>query len=182
MKTRIFIAIVCVVSAQIRVVTQSRPTKTPRPIRAVSLRQVGRYANQYVPGMLKLSRVVLEGVKHVDNDWVYVFHLRDPETGLQRGEELTIQTYKFLICTDEEIGKPLLKNRVEWLGHRVNVYLIITDRGLTPNIYVGYVRKIELLNDRGQVLKAFPTERLSSMLQPNKRLQRTRLIKSIIER
>lgn len=127
-------------------------------MRAVSLRNVGRYANAYTPGRLKLSRVVLAGFKHIEDDWVYVFHLRDPRTGLQRGEDLTIHTHSFLICTEATIGKPLLEGKDEWLGRRVNVYLRILDRGLTPNIYVGYVTKVELLDDKGRVTRTLQEE------------------------
>ena len=94
--------------------------------------------------------------KHIENDWVYVFHLRDPRTGFESGEALTIFTNDFLICTDETIGKTLVKERDRWLNRKVNMYLSITDRGLTPNLNVGYVTKVELVNGKGQVVETIP--------------------------
>jgi hypothetical protein len=106
----------------------------------------------------KLLRTIkFEGFKDPQrewaHDWVYVFHLKDTKTGFEHGKELTPYTVYFLICTDETIGKPLIKQKVQWLNQKVNVYLEGRDVGLTPFMNIAFVTKIELLNLQGKVIK-----------------------------
>jgi hypothetical protein len=121
------------------------------------LRQVGRYAEDYTPGTLKIARVVLEDFRSVEDDWVHVFQLFDPRSKVRRGEMVNGRPYEahsFLICTDEEIGKPLLLRKERWLNRSVNVYIKVIDRGLTTHMYVGYVTKVELLDEKGRVIES----------------------------
>ena len=129
--------------------------------RSVSLRQVGRYAEDYTPGTLKIARVVLEDFRPVEDDWVHVFQLYDLKSGVRRGEVVNGRPYgahSFLICTNEEIGKPLLERKEKWLNRNVNVYLKIIDRGLTTHMYVGYVTKVELLDEKGRVVESISSK------------------------
>jgi hypothetical protein len=123
--------------------------------------RVGWHAEEYIPGTLKIARVVLEDFRPVEDDWVHVFQLYDPKSKVRRGEIVDGRPYEahsFLICTDEEIGKPLLERKDRWLNRSVNVYLKITDRGLTTHMYVGYVTKIELLDEKGHVIESLSSK------------------------
>jgi len=106
---------------------------------------------------MKISNVILEDVRGFENDWAHLFQLYDPRTKFRRGAKTENENpcciQEFSIFADEEIGKPLLEQKDEWLNKRVNVYVRITDRGLTPLIYIGYVVKVELLNEKGKVEK-----------------------------
>jgi hypothetical protein len=113
----------------------------------------------------KLKGVVLTGFKDPQNDWdsrhqwVYVFHLKDAKTGFELGKELTPYTSYFLICTDATIGKPLINQKDEWLNQKINVYIQPQDFGLTPFMNVGFVTKIELLNQKGRIIKTIPNDK-----------------------
>lgn len=155
MLTRVIILALCLIGGQIVSPAQTKEKSKPNRVRSVSLRQVGKYAEEYTPATLKLSSVVLEDFRSVENDWVHVFQLYDSRTKVRRGEKsngLPYNADSFLICTDEEIGKPLLERKEKWLNHRVNVYLYVTDQGLTTHIYVGHVTKIELLDEKARVI------------------------------
>jgi len=58
-----------------------------------------------------------------------------------------------MICTDTETGRQIMKNKDKWLNRNVNVYFETQDRGLTVGTYVGYVTKIELLDENNKVLE-----------------------------
>jgi hypothetical protein len=63
---------------------------------------------------------------------------------------------EFSVFADERIGKVLIKQKAEWFNRKVNVYLSITDRGLTPLTCIGFVVKVERLNGKGKVDKIVP--------------------------
>lgn len=134
---------------------QTPKAKAPR-VRSVSLRDVGKYANNYTPDTLKISNVRLEDVRKLLDEWdEYVLQLYDARADFRRGvrgERTAFNAYGFLICADD-IGKSLTEQREKWLNQRVAVYLWIRDMGLTTNMYVGYVAKIELLNEKGKVME-----------------------------
>src|SRR5688500_13129506 len=147
MLTRIILLVMCLVVGQPLSLSQTQRKSKPSVVRPVSLRQVGIYAEAYTPDTLKLSGVVHEDVRPVEDDWVHVFQLYDPKSKARRGEKfdgIPYNPHHFLICSDEGIGKPLLAQKERWLKRRVNVYLRIFDRGVTVHLYVGSVEKVEL--------------------------------------
>lgn len=129
---------------------------TKLPARSVSLRNISRYANNYTSRTLKVSKVVLEDVRKLREDWPeYALQVYEPPTKSRlgtKGEGTTFDPYGFLICVDD-LGKPLTDHREKWLNQKVNLYLRIRDMALTTNIYVGYVMKIELLDEEGKVVE-----------------------------
>jgi hypothetical protein len=154
MITKVTLLAVCLIVGQPLALSQTQRKSRPPSVRPVSLRQVGRYAESYTPDTLKLSGVVLEDVRSVEDDWVHVFQLYDPRSKTRRGEKFDGMPYHphhFLICSDEGIGEPLLARKERWLNRRVNVYLRIFDRGVTVHLYVGSVEKVELLDEKGRV-------------------------------
>lgn len=144
----------CLVCVPLHAPAQTRRAKEPR-VRSVTLRDAGKYANDYTPDTLRISDVVLEDVRKLLDEWdEYVLQLHDKRADFRRGirgEQTAFHPHAFLICADD-IGKSLTEQRGKWLNQRVTVYLRIRDMGLTTNMYVGYVTKIELLDGRGKVL------------------------------
>jgi hypothetical protein len=161
MLLKVVAVILCLVCTTPQAFSQSPKAKTPR-IRSVSLNNVRRYANNYTPHTLKISNVLLEDVRKLLDKWdEYVLQLYDPRVDFRlgiKGEKMAFDPYDFLICVDE-LGKPLTEQREKWLNQRVIVYLHIRDMALTTNMYVGYVAKIELLDDKGQVIDTLISSR-----------------------
>jgi hypothetical protein len=161
MLLKVVIVVLCLACTPLQAFSQSSKAKAPR-IRSVSLRDVGRYANNYTPHTLKISNVLLEDVRKLLDKWdEYVLQLYYPRVDFRlgiKGEKTSFDPYGFLICVDE-LGKPLVAQREKWLHQRVTVYLFIRDMGLTTNMYVGYAAKIELLNDKGQVMDTLVSSR-----------------------
>lgn len=157
MKTRILLLIIAMLCGQF---AYSQIQKKKDSFRSVSLNKLAYEANYGSSSNYKLKGVVLSGFKDPQDDWnprernwLYVFHLKDERSGFELGKELTPYTSYFLICTDESIGKPLTKQKDEWLNQKVNVYLQPRDFGLTPFMNVAFVTKIELLDAKGKVIK-----------------------------
>ena len=150
MKTRILLILILLCS-QSTIFSQIQNRK--ESIRSVKLTKVAYEANFGSSDKIKLKRIVLIDFKDLQDDWIYVFHLKDSKTGFELGKELTAQINGFLICTDKTIGKSLLEQKNEWLNQKVNVYLEGRDIGLTPLMNVGFVTKIELLDSKGKVIK-----------------------------
>jgi hypothetical protein len=139
---------------------QRRQTKKPPRVRVAPLHRVGEYPNQYVPGTFKIPNVVLEDVRRLENDVIHVLQLYDPKTKFrhgERGKNATFNTYDFLTCTREDLGQALIERKEKWFNRRVNVYLIMQDVGLTVFHYVGYIKKIELLDEKGAVVETLTT-------------------------
>ena len=160
--TRVVLLAACLVVGQPFALSQTKRKSNPSPVRPISLRRVGRHAEKYTPNTLKLSGVVLEDLRRVEDDWVHVFQLYDPRSNFRRGEKFDRMDYHphhFLICSDEGIGKPLLAQKERWLNRRVNVYLRIWDMGVTVHLYVGNVIKVELLDEKGRVEETIASER-----------------------
>ena len=154
MRAVVTLLAVYLIGAQLLPLTQAHVKSKPPRVRTVSLRQVGKYAETYTADTVKLAGVVLEDFRAVERDWVHVFQLYDPKTKLRRGEvadDGPYDTHAFLICADDEIGKPLLAQKDKWLNRPVNLYLKIGDRALTTHVYVGFAMKIELLDEKGRV-------------------------------
>jgi len=128
--------------------------------RSISLRKIGKYGVQYTDKTLRISNVILEEVRSFENDWPHLFQLYDPRKKFRRGAMSKYDNpcciQEFSIFSDEDIGEILLKRKEDWFGKRVNVYVIITDRGLTPLVYIGYVTKVERLNQKGEVELTIP--------------------------
>ncbi len=128
--------------------------------KSVSLRKVSKYGGRYTDKTVKIPNVVLEDVRGFENDWPHLFQLYDPRDRFRRGafkeNENPCCIQEFSIFADVDIGKSLLRQKAEWFGKLVNVYISIQDRGLTPRIYIGYVVRVELLNENGKVAKAIP--------------------------
>lgn len=161
MLKKVVLVSLCLVCVPLQAFSQSPKAKAPR-IRPVSLRDAGRYANNYTPHTLKISNVLLEDVRKLMDEWdEYVLQLYDPRADFRRGikgEKTSFDPYGFLICADE-LGKPLMEQKGKWLNQRVTVYLRIRDMALTTNMYVGYVAKIELLNEKGRVVDTLVSSR-----------------------
>jgi hypothetical protein len=157
MKTRILLLLLILFCSQLTVFSQTPKRKDS--FRSVSLNKVAYNANYGSSNKFKLKNVILAGFKEPQLDWnereqwLYVFHLKDANTGYELGKELTPYTSFFLIFTDKTIGKSLLEQKDEWLNQKVNVYLQPRDIGLTPLMNVGFVTKIELLDSKGRVIK-----------------------------
>ena len=79
---------------------------------------------------------------------------RGQGSGVGHSEKTSIQ--EFSIFADDGIGKLLVEKKAEWINKRVNVYLKITDRGLTPWTNIGLVVKVERLNEKGKIEKTLP--------------------------
>lgn len=155
MLIRSMLVVICLASSRFVAIAQTEVSK-PSHVRNISLLRVGRHAEAYTKDTLKVTRIVLEDFRTVEDAWVHVFQLYDPKSKVRRGETadgLPFEAHSFLICTDEEIGKPLLERKDRWLNRSVNVYLRIYDLGLTTHMYVGYVTKVELLDEKGQVIE-----------------------------
>jgi hypothetical protein len=157
MKTKILLLILILSCSQFVVFSQTQ--KKEESFRSVSLSKVAYKANYGSSNKLKLKNVILAGFKEPQNDWssrdqwLYVFHLKDTNTGYELGKELTPYTSYFLIFTDKTIGKFLLEQKHEWLNQKVNVYLHPRDIGLTPHMNAGFVTKVELLDSKRRVIK-----------------------------
>ena len=160
MKYKVLIFILCLAFGQHNVFAQTK-AKSPS-VKTVSLRQVARYGYEGTSKTLKISNVVLEDVRGFEDHWAYLFQLYDERAKFRRGakteKEHPCCKQEFSIFADEEIGKPLLKQKDEWLNKKVNVYVHITDRGLTPLMNIGYVEKVELLDEKGKVEKTLPED------------------------
>ena len=129
------------------------------PHKTVSLRNVGKYGTRYTDKTIRIRNVTLEEVRGFENDWVHLFQLYDPRARFRRGAFKGASPGsipEFSIVADEAIGKVLMDQKGEWFNRKVNIYLSITDRGLTPFIYIGYVVKVERLNVKGKVDKVIP--------------------------
>ena len=125
--------------------------------KTVSLREVAKYGGSRT---VKIANVVLEDVRAFPNDWAHLFQLYDPRAKFRRGafreNENPCCIQEFSIFADDGIGKLLVEKKAEWINKRVNVYLIITDRGLTPLTNIGLVVKVERLNEKGKIEKTLP--------------------------
>jgi hypothetical protein len=158
MKYKLFIFIFCLAFGQFGIFAQTK-TKSPS-VKTISLRQIARYEGK--SKTLKIANVVLEDVRGFEEHWAYLFQLYDERSKFRRGakteKEHPCCIQEFSIFADEEIGKPLLKQKDEWLNKKVNVYVRITDMGLTPLMNIGYVEKVELLNEKGKVEKSLPED------------------------
>ena len=139
---------------------QTKTTSKSSSVKSISLYKIRKYGVDYTDTTLKIANVVLEDVRGFENDWAHLFQLYDPRTKFRRGAKTENENpcciQEFSIFADENIGKPLLEQKDEWINRRVNVYVQITDRGLTPLMYIGYVVKVELLNEKGKVEKTLP--------------------------
>ena len=155
MNKNFLLVALCLACIPSQAVAQTPKAKDAR-VRSVSLRDVGKYANNYTPDTLKISNVVLEDVRKLLDEWdEYVLQLHDTRADFRRGirvERMAFHPHGFLICADD-IGKSLIGRKEKWLNQRVAVYLWIRDMGLTTNMYVGYVAKIELLDGKGKVVE-----------------------------
>ena len=152
----------CLLCLPLQASSQAQRSKAPR-VRSTSLRDVGRYANAYTPQTLKISNVVLEDVRKLLDQWdEYVLQLYDPRAGIRRGVKAqdgsSFDPHHFLICAGD-LGKPLIERKEKWLNNKVNVYLRIEDLGLTTNIYVGFVVKIEFQDEKGKVVDTIVSSR-----------------------
>ena len=161
MLKRVVVLFVCLVCVPLQAPSQSPRSKTPRVL-SISLRNAGRHVNDHTPHTLKISNVLLEDARKLMDKWdEYVLQLYDPRADFRRGikgEKTSFDPSGFLICADE-IGKSLMEHKEKWLNRRVTVYLWIRDMGLTINMYVGYVAKIELLNEKGKVVDTLVSSR-----------------------
>ena len=128
--------------------------------KTVSLREVAKYGINYTPRTVKIANVVLEDVRAFPNDWAHLFQLYDPRAKFRRGafreNENPCCIQEFSIFADDGIGKLLVEKKAEWINKRVNVYLNITDRGLTPWTNIGLVVKVERLNEKGKIEETLP--------------------------
>lgn len=154
--------LLCLLCIPLHASAQTQRTKAPR-VRSISLRDVGRYGNEYTPHTLKISNLVLEDVRKLMDKWhEYVLQLYDPRADIRRGvkdkDGTSFDPHHFMICVDD-LGKPLLERKDKWLNNKVNVYLRMQDLGLTTNMYVGYVVKIEFLDEKGKVVDTIRTYR-----------------------
>ena len=159
MLRKLVIVSMCLICIQVQALSQA--LKAPR-VCPISLRDVSRHANNHTPDTLKISNVLLEDVRKLLDEWdEYVLQLYDPRAKLRlgiKGEKTSFDPYGFLICVDE-LGKPLTEQKEKRLNQRVTMYLQIRDMALTTNMYVGYVAKIELLNEEGKVVDALVSSR-----------------------
>lgn len=149
-KTKIF-ALFLILCGASGVFAQAQKKAVSVP--AVSLSRVPKNANFGPYDKFKVVNLTLLGFKNAPDDWVYVFHLKDEKRGLEVGRELTKFTNTFLICTNDAIGKVLDEQKDEWLNRKINLYIEARDMGLTPYMNVGFVTKLELLDDKGKVVK-----------------------------
>jgi hypothetical protein len=156
----LILLILCFVHGIIFAFGQTSINSKSSHVQTISLRQIGKYAESYPRRTLKISNVVLEDVRGFENDWAYLFQLYDSDDNFRRGAKSKNENpcciQEFSIFADESIGKPLLKRKAEWLNKRANIYVEITDRGLTPFMNVGLVVKVELLNQKGKVEQTLP--------------------------
>ena len=159
MKYKVLISLIlCLACGNLYTWGQTKTGSKLSSVKTVSLSKIGKYGiRHFTDKTLKISNVILEDVRGFKNDWAHLFQLYDPRTKFRRGAKTENENpgnkQEFSIFADEEIGKPLLEQKDEWLNKRVNVYVRITDRGLTPLHNIGYVVKVELLNERGKVEK-----------------------------
>ena len=140
-------------------VLQSISTAGQSGYKSVSLRKVGRFGGCSTDNTIRIKNVVLERVRTFEGDWVHLFQLYDPRAKFRRGVfegPSPGSIPEFAIVTNEAIGKVLVEQKAEWFDRRVNVYLSITDLGLTPLTCVGYVVRVERLNEKGKVDKVVP--------------------------
>ena len=160
-KVLIFI-ILCFGYGNVCILGQTKKYSKSSSVQTISLRSIGKYAKSYPSKTLKISNIVLEDVRGFENDWAHLFQLYDPRTEFRRGAKTENENpcciREFSIFADEGIGKPLLERKDEWLNKRVNVYVKITDRGLTPFMNIGLVVKLELLNEKGEIKRTLPED------------------------
>jgi hypothetical protein len=158
----LFFLILCLVCGNLYAWGQTKTGSNSTSVKTVSLRKIGKYGGDYTDKTLKISNVILEDVRGFENDWAHLFQLYDPRTKFRRGAKTENENpcciREFSIFSDEEIGKPLLEQKDVWVNRRLNIYVQITDRGLTPLTYIGYVVKVELLNEKGKVEKTLPED------------------------
>jgi hypothetical protein len=158
MKYKVLISLIlCLACGNLYAWGQTKTGSKLSSVKTVSLLKIRKYGVDYTAKTLKISNVILEDVRGFENDWAHLFQLYDPRTKFRRGAKTENENpcciQEFSIFADEEIGKPLVEQKDVWLNKRVNVYVRITDRGLTPLTYIGYVVKVELLNEKGKVEK-----------------------------
>ena len=154
MRIKVPLLVLCLVFSSEAGFAQKRKPRHPR-VRTVALNRAGEYPNRYLPGTFRIPNVILEDVRPVQGSWPYVLQLYDPVTSFRRGHELNgspFDPHDFLICAAQAVGTSLLERKDKWRNHRVNVYFIMQDVGLTVFIYAGYVTKLELLDDSGKVI------------------------------
>ena len=140
--------------------TQGRQSNKPPRVRTAPLHRVGEYPNRYVPGTFKITNIILEDVRRLENEGLYILQLYDPKTKVRRGRPGKVapfDAHDFLTCAGADVGGPLIEQKERWLNRRVNVYLIMQDVGLTVFIYTGYIEKIELLDEKVKVIETIPS-------------------------
>ena len=158
----VLVLILCLFCISLTATPQTRRSKAPR-VRAISLRDVVRHANNYTPHTLKISNVVLEDVRKLHETWSeYLLQLYDPRVDFRLGvkdkDGSSFDPHHFIICVDD-LGKPLIERKEKWVNHRINVYLWIRDMAITTNIYVGYAVKIEFVDEKGKVVDTIVSSR-----------------------
>jgi hypothetical protein len=158
-KVLIFI-ILCFGYGNVCISGQTKKNSKSSSVQTISLRSIGKYAESYPSKTLKISNIVLEDVRGFENDWAHLLQLYDPRTEFRRGAKTENENpcciQEFSIFADESIGKPLLEQKDEWFNKRVNIYVKITDRGLTPFMNIGLVVKLELLSEKGEIERTLP--------------------------
>jgi hypothetical protein len=155
MLIRIALVLLCLHYGASGAVTAQRVAKPPRA-RTITLEKFGEYPNQYRKGTFKISNVVLEDLRRIENDNISVFQLYDPRTGTRQGEKPekgTFNPYAFLICAGPDLSNRLFAEKDKWLNQKVNVYAQMEDVGLTVFVYTGYITRIELLDEKRKVVK-----------------------------
>lgn len=158
MKHKVLILILCLLFGNLYASGQSKTKSKSFPVKTISLSKIAKkYGLEGSEKTLKISNVILEDVRGFENDWPHLFQLYDPREQFRRGAKTESENpcciQEFSIFATEQIGKPLLEQKDEWLNRRVNVYVHATDRGLTPWKNIGLVVKVELLNGKGKVEK-----------------------------
>ena len=161
MLAKIFFTIFCVLFINVAAFSQNPTNDTSPKTVTRKLKSLQRFGETYTPHIIKISKVKLEDIRVIGEDWFYGLQLFDPKSNFRRGEKppdaknqkFSFSSYEFLICTDDTVGKQIMANKDKWLNRNVNVYFETQDRGLTIATYVGYVTRIELLDDNNKVLE-----------------------------
>lgn len=155
MLIKIALLLLCVHYSPAGLVAVQRVAK-PQRVRTITLKKFGEYPNQYRHGTFKISNVVLEDLRRIENDHISVFQLYEPGTGTRQGEKpenATFDPHDFLFCADSDLSNQLFAEKDKWLNQKVNIYVQMQDVGLTVFVYTGYIIKIELLDDKGKVVR-----------------------------
>ena len=61
--------------------------------------------------------------------------------------------HDFLICGSADLGNRLFAEKEKWLNQKINFYAEMQDVGLTVFVFTGYITKIELLDEKGKVVR-----------------------------